>query len=254
MKKILFIFALVASVLYSHAQELENSLLWKITGNGLEKPSYLFGTIHLTCDATLSDKVKRALDNTAQLVLEVDMDDPQLQAKTMRGMRMKDGHTLKDFLNNSQLADIDSLFLKNLGMSSKMFQAVKPMMLNSMLIPTMMDCPVQSFEAELVKVSKTQNEEVKGLETIEYQLKMFDLIPYEDQAKELAKSAKDNLAKSKADITKLVAIYNQEKITEMFEMMHEDKESMMIKYKEQMFDTRNKNWIPVMQKMIRRFS
>ncbi len=238
----------MTGVFYSHAQELENSLLWEITGNGLEKPSYLFGTIHLTCDATLSDKVKRALDNTAQLVLEVDMDDPQLQVKMMQGMRMKDGHTLKDFLNNSQLADIDSLFLKNLGMSAKMFQGVKPMMLNSMLIPSMLDCPAQSFEAELVKISKAQDEEVKGLETIEYQLKMFDLIPYEDQAKELAKSAKDNLAKSKSDIAKLIAIYNQEKITEMFDFMNEDKENVMIKYQEQMFDTRNKNWIPEISK------
>lgn len=52
------------SVFTTNAQELENSLLWKISGNGLEKPSYLFGTIHITCDATLSDNVKMALDKT----------------------------------------------------------------------------------------------------------------------------------------------------------------------------------------------
>lgn len=244
MKKVLFVLTLLASVFCVQAQELENSLLWEITGKGLESPSYLFGTIHVTCDATLSEKVKTALDNTSQLVLEVDIDDPQLQVKMMQGMRMKDGHTLKDFLNNKQLADIDSLFLKNLGMSAKMFQAVKPMMLSSMLIPKMMDCPVQSFEAELVKVAKEQKEEIKGLETIEYQLNMFDIIPYEDQAKELAKSAKDNLAKSKADLAELVALYNQEKITEMLTLMNEDQENVMIKYQDQMFDTRNKNWIP----------
>jgi uncharacterized protein YbaP (TraB family) len=133
-------------------------------------------------------------------------------------------------------------------MSINMLQTVKPMMLNSMLIPKLMDCPIQSFEAELVKVAKEQKEEIKGLETIEYQLKMFDLIPYEDQAKELAKSAKDNLAKSKADLAKLVELYNQEKITGMLALMNEDQDNVMIKYQDQMFDTRNKNWIPEISK------
>jgi uncharacterized protein YbaP (TraB family) len=248
MKKILFIITLFVSVFCSQAQELEDSLLWEITGKGLENPSYIFGTIHVTCDAALSDKVKTALDNTAQLVLEIDIDDPQMQMKMMKGMRMKEGKMLKDFLNEKELADVDSLFLKNMGMSINMLQTVKPMMLNSMLIPKLMDCPIQSFEAELVKVAKEQKEEIKGLETIEYQLKMFDLIPYEDQAKELAKSAKDNLAKSKADLAKLVELYNQEKITGMLALMNEDQDNVMIKYQDQMFDTRNKNWIPEISK------
>jgi uncharacterized protein YbaP (TraB family) len=31
------------------SQNNNNTLLWKISGNGLEKPSYLFGTIHMLC-------------------------------------------------------------------------------------------------------------------------------------------------------------------------------------------------------------
>ena len=52
MKRILSL-SIVAllSLFATHAQKLENSTLWKIEGNGLEQPSYLFGTIHITCDA-----------------------------------------------------------------------------------------------------------------------------------------------------------------------------------------------------------
>ena len=61
MKKFLLML-LSALPLLCTAQQLENSLLWKITGNGLKEPSYLFGTFHITCDATLSNKVKKAMD------------------------------------------------------------------------------------------------------------------------------------------------------------------------------------------------
>ena len=41
------------------------SLLWKISGNGLDKPSYLFGTIHMLCadDAILSSNFKNIIHN-----------------------------------------------------------------------------------------------------------------------------------------------------------------------------------------------
>ena len=69
MKKITFLLAallITSSSLF--AQKLENSTLWKITGNELEEASYLFGTIHITCDATLSEQVKNALNQTSQLL------------------------------------------------------------------------------------------------------------------------------------------------------------------------------------------
>lgn len=42
----------------------EKSLVWKITGNGLKKPSYLFGTIHLIPKTTLSCRMALAWRST----------------------------------------------------------------------------------------------------------------------------------------------------------------------------------------------
>ena len=49
-----------------------DALLWQISSNGLSQPSYLFGTIHLMCpdDIQVTDAMKKALENTDQLVLE----------------------------------------------------------------------------------------------------------------------------------------------------------------------------------------
>lgn len=244
MKKLLLIVALVTSSFFGFSQELENSLLWEISGNGLEKPSYLFGTIHITCDASLSDKVKDALDKTSQLALEVDMDDPQLQLTMMQNMRMKEGKTIKNFISDEEFALVDSLFVKHVGMSIGMMQNVRPFILSAMLIPKMIDCPMESVETELMEVAKAQKEEIVGLETADSQIQIFDDIPYKDQLQELVKSAKDNLANDKENIQKMLKIYQEENITELFRFIRKDQDALISQHMDKMLDARNKNWIP----------
>ena len=55
----------------------EHTLLWKISGNGLKKPSFLFGTIHMLCeeDAVLSDSLKNIIKNVKEIYFEVDLDN-----------------------------------------------------------------------------------------------------------------------------------------------------------------------------------
>ena len=77
--------------LFANSQELEKSLLWKVSGNGLQKPSYLFGTIHATCDASLDESTLKALQETNQLYLELDMDDKSMQLQMLKYMKMNDG-------------------------------------------------------------------------------------------------------------------------------------------------------------------
>ena len=226
------------------AQELENSTLWKISGNGLDKPSYLFGTIHITCDATIETDVKKALDETTQIVLELDMDDPAMQGKMMQGMYMKDGKTIKNLVSEEDYKAIDSLFLNNMGMSVKFMENVKPFFLTATLYPKLLDCPMQSFEGELVKVAQLQNEEIKGLETVEDQIQVFEDIPYEDQVKDLVKSAKDNMAYDKSMFAKMMQIYKEENITAMLEMMNDENYTTVAEHQDKLLDIRNKNWIP----------
>ena len=225
------------------AQQLQNSTLWKISGNDLEQSSYLFGTIHITCDASLDNDVKKALDETTQLVLELDMDDPSMQANLMKGMYMKDGKTLKDLVSDEDFAAIDSLFTNQAGMSINMIQNIKPFFLTSMLYPKMIDCPMESFELELMKVTKEQNEEVYGLETIEDQLQVFETIPYEDQVADLIRMAKDNLEYDKATFADLLEVYKSEDINAMLDMMDDENNKTTAKHQDILLKNRNINWI-----------
>lgn len=77
MKKFIFLLPFLFFIHKIFSQEIKNtnSMLWRITGNGLSRPSYLFGTIHLTDKRVfqLGDSVYKALEQTDGFAAELDM-------------------------------------------------------------------------------------------------------------------------------------------------------------------------------------
>ncbi len=250
MRYVLLLFTIFIS-LFSNAQELEKSLLWKISGNGLNKPSYLFGTIHLTCDTSLDENTLNALEATEQLYLELDMDDKSIQMQMMKLMMMKDGAKLSTLLSPEDFKILDEFMKNNLNMSAKMFDSFKPFMISSMLFPKMLDCKSQSVESELMKITKEQNEEIFGLEIAEDQMKVFDEISYQDQAEELLKTVKDNLEKDKKEFQEMITIYQNKDIEGMLKLMNESDNKITSENQDILLNDRNKNWIPIMVKTMK---
>ncbi|MCW1148917.1 TraB/GumN family protein [Flavobacterium lacisediminis] len=247
----LFLLFTFFTSLFSDAQELEKSLLWKISGNGLKKPSYLYGTIHITCDASLDENTINALEATEQLYLELDMDDKSIQMKLMKLMMMKDGTKLSTLLSAEDFKMVDEFMKKNLKMSAKMFDSFKPFMISSMLFPKMLDCKSQSVESELMKITKEQNEEIFGLEKAEDQMKVFDEISYQDQADELLKTVKDDLENDKKEINEMMLIYQNKDIEGMLKMMSDSDNKITSENQDILLNNRNKNWIPIMIKTMK---
>lgn len=250
MRYLILLFTFFAS-LFLNAQELEKSLLWKISGNGLEQPSYLFGTIHATCDASLDENTLKALENTQQLFLELDMDDKNMQMEMIKHLPMKDGVKLSTLLSPEDFKIVDDFLKKNLKMSAKMFDSFKPFMLSSMLLPKMIDCPYESVEMNLMKITKEQNEEVFGLEKVEDQMKVFDEIPYQIQADELLKTAKGDLEKEKKEFNEIMVIYQNKDIEGMLKLMSESDNKISADNQDLLLNNRNKNWIPVIIEAIK---
>lgn len=80
MRKIGLVLAALACYILSHTQPsknnpVNNNLLWRISGNGLKAPSYLFGTIHLTDKKVFffGDSLYKALEQTQGFAAELDL-------------------------------------------------------------------------------------------------------------------------------------------------------------------------------------
>lgn len=246
--KQLFLFVGIFASLFANAQELEKSLLWKISGKGLKSPSYLFGTIHATCDATLDANTLKALDETKQLFLEIDMDDKAMPMQMMKYMKMNDDEKLSTLLSAEDFEIVDVFLKENMKMSAKMFDTFKPFMVSAMLMPKLLDCKYASVESELMRVTKEQNEEVYGLEKVEEQMKVFDAIPYQTQADELLKTAKNGLEKDKVEFQKMMETYKSGDIEAMLVMMDDSDNKITSENKDVLLNNRNKNWVPLIIK------
>lgn len=238
------IFLAITTVLIStfgYGQKLDNALLWKISGNGLSQPSYLFGTMHITCDATLEKNVLAALDATGQLYLEVKMDDPGLEAKMMEGAMMRDGQKMSKLAPPEDFEAVNKFLNENLGMPATLLDAFKPGLVAMMILPKTLDCPVESVEMNLMTVSTQQGEEIFGLESIEHQLAIFDAIPYKEQMDELVKMAKEGLGEQIKANRELLDIYKSKNLKAISDYIAKEDE---IAHSDIMLDDRNKTWIP----------
>jgi uncharacterized protein len=248
MTRIILLFTMIAISYIAKAQDLENTLLWKVSGKNIETPSYLYGTMHVVCEVNFDEDVNKALEETTQMYLELDMDEPNFQMEMMKLMMMKDGTTLKSLLSVEDQKTLNEFLIENLGYDLSLLNNLKPFFISSMLYPKIIDCDMKAVDLELMAISKKQNEAIFGLELVQEQMKIFDDIDYKVQLDELMKSVKDNLKNDKVEMKELQEIYKSENISKMLEVMLSSDNKLMSDYNDVMLTNRNKNWIPIIEK------
>ena len=221
-----------------------NTLLWEVSGNGLQQNSYLFGTFHLMCkgDILLSDELKKALTNAGSVYMELDMDDPSVMMGGLLMINMKGGKKLKDFYTEEEYNKLNNFFKDSLHTSLSFLQSTKPYFLVAMLYPKMMPCKtVSGVEEELMKLAKANQKQINGLETMQFQASVFDSIPYEEQAKELLKSI-DSLNEYAKYFDTMVQVYKSQQLGAMQDLFNKS-EFGMEEHQDVLLDNRNKNWV-----------
>jgi len=233
---------------------LPQALLWKIEGNGIKEPSYLFGTIHMIEkeDYFLPTGFDEAFEKCDQVVFEIDMDDMTDMSSVMSLLSdivMKDGVTLQKLLSAAEYKEVSKYF-ESMGLPMFLLNKVKPMFLSMLaevnMDPTEMQSDeIVSYEMNIYDKANAEQKEVGGLETMAYQMSLFDSIPYKDQAKMLLEAVRSTSTDS-GSFDKTAELYKQQNIEGMISMMTEDEESGVAGYEDLLLNNRNNNWIPVM--------
>ncbi len=254
-------FALVLRVIAqpaaSHAPTAEeNSLLWEINGKNLPQPSYLFGTIHMIGkkDFVLTDATKAALDKTKRVTFEInmaEMNDFSVLMPLMMKAFMANGKTLRDLVSEEDYQLVKAHF-EEIGLPMMMLERIKPMFLSAMgsgdLSEMQSNGETVSYEIEIMKIAQNQKKEIAGLETAEFQMSMFDSIPYEVQAQMLVESIKSDKGDSDDQFDEMVQLYKQQNLVGLQKMLESNSETKQ--YEDLLLVKRNQNWIPVMAEMM----
>lgn len=232
-------------------QPFEPALLWEVTGKTLDQPSYVFGTIHIIGkeEYFLPDGFSEALSASDEVVFEIDIEDMMdlsAQMDLMTKAFMSDGQTIKDLLTVTEYEELKAYF-DDMGIPLFFLERLKPMFLT---VLTSMDGNLEdmqasstSYEFEILAKAKDKNKEIGGLETIEFQIGLFDSIPYKEQAQMLMESIRSQDSDSQ-QFDEMVRLYKSQNIEAMVTTIGGDE--TLSKYEALLLDKRNENWIPTM--------
>lgn len=221
-----------------------NTLLWQISGNGLQSPSYLFGTFHLLCkdDIHFSETLKQAITNSKEVYLELDLDDPATLMGGLMLMNMNGGKKLKDLYTEAEYKRLSTFFKDSLKTPIGLFQQMKPQFLAALLYPKMMPCNTSgSVEESIMQLAKAGGKPIRGLETMAFQASVFDSIPYEKQAEELLHTI-DSMEQARTYFGLMLTAYKEQRLDKI-ENIIDDPEFGSTENQDLLLDNRNKNWV-----------
>jgi uncharacterized protein len=236
------LFVAGCATLKQPANTLDESLLWKIEGKDLETPSYLYGTIHVISqnDFFLNDATKTAFDESQEIVLELDMDDPQMGLEMMQLAGMKDGQTLDKLLDQKDYRQLDSLVQKNMGMGIAMFNNWQPILAFSLIVQEFIEGEMASYELSFVQMAQEAGKEITGLETVAEQIAAMGNISYQAQADYLAEQL-DDLEDNRKLFREMVDLYKEQKIAALETYIVES--SGGDAFAEHLLKDRNEKWV-----------
>lgn len=226
------------------------SLLWQVSGNGLTKPSYLFGTIHIIGgeDFVIGSNVEKKLSKAGTLVLEMDMKNINPVSIATVSL-LPDNKTVKDYLDPDDYELLKSYFVDTMQLSPAVFNnayaRMKPFFLQQMLYVRYLGENVESYELSFTRIAEDYGIEVSGLETLEQQLRFMDEIPMDQQLEGLVRSIRDFKTETET-FEDLIEAYKKQDVDELFKLVtgHQDMKDIT----NTLLDERNADWIPKLEK------
>lgn len=259
MKKIISLLILALFVITS----AQAQLLYRVSGNGLQKESYLVGTYHLA-DGSYVDSIpgaRAALNSVEQVYGELSMADtfqPDSVAMLQSKMMLPGDQTLKTVLSPEQFERLDAYYERLVGirLSNPMIypsvEKISPKGIQTSLQLTyiiakkkMMFNPQNAIDSYFQAAALQAGKQVGGLESIYFQANVLFSDPIERQVQQLMCNI-DNFDYYENATDRLTEAYYKQDINELLAIMEEklgnacdstpDEDATLI-------DNRNHNWM-----------
>lgn len=262
----------ITALLLLSCTSLRAQLLYRISGNGLERPSYIIGTHHLV-DASFTAQIAglpEALQHTDQVygeVLMADMTHPDSLAKVQAHSLLPDGKTLRDVLTADQFARLDRCCHDLLGVklsSEQLFAALgrmTPSSLSSYLTVMLYlqnhpgELNIQNtidswFQAEATR----QGKPVGGFESLTYQMQLLMQDGSLDEQVRSLMCLVDNIDLSVMMLNDVTESYRNQDLTALtaaMDMLSEDDCGATDRENESLLYGRNERWVRQMPAIMR---
>ena len=207
---------------------------------------YLFGSVHILKPGLgwFDDGVKTAFDSSDQLVLEL-VEPPAAEVQALFGKFAMDqqGKTLRSKMNDADRAVYEAAMGK-LGIPAPAFDPFDPWAAAVTLSLVAMQKsgfdPNSGVEKQLTAAANVSKKPIAGLETMEFQLGVFDTLPEAEQIAFLIETAKtiDDVGST---TDKMVAMWASADTESLAQLMNEGLTSRTLY--DALLTNRNANWV-----------
>ncbi|MBQ3579742.1 MAG: TraB/GumN family protein [Bacteroidales bacterium] len=263
MKKIFFA-VIVMTFALSAAQA---QLLYKISGNGLEKPSYIVGTYHLA-PAEFAEKIPgltAAFESCDQVYGEIDMREtskPEKQLALQQQQMLPDGKTLTSLLTGEQLNKLNAIMrdlfgkdLNNEAFAAQMNRLSPAMISNTIILytyakdnPNLLMDQSKLLDGHLQVMAAERGMAVKGFETADFQAEALFGKPLEQQVNDLMCMV-DHYQETVDMAEFITEAYFSQDLDQLQDLTEEESESECggsPEDSEKLIYDRNSNWVKAM--------
>ncbi len=222
-------------------------LLWEVSGNGLTRPSYLYGTIHLVKkkDFKVSPEINEKLSASEQLIMEMDLDFGMSEMLEMaKKMMLPKGKTIEDYCTPQEYARLRKYCMDTVGMKESKFlgySKMTPFFFSSILLKEQLG-DVEAYEEYFKDKAKKSKKPIVGLETLEEQMNTVDAMSIEDQKNMLFEALGSELT----EFEKMYAMYEKQNLEGLYSYIQEESKSTP-DFERDFLVKRNQKWIPLIK-------
>lgn len=227
-----------------------NSLLYQIKGKD-KKVSYLFGTIHMIPDSLyyFPGKLDKIISKSDEVILEIaNLSD---QNSAMKLMTLDSGSCF-DIFTPQQKDSVLKWGADLLGITpsqfEKGFEKRKPFTLLQLSLQKMITGKIRMVDMEIESKAQQDKIPITGLETVAYQISIFDKVPKEEMANFIMEAVR-NPNEGEEDFQKMVEYYHKQDLESLAKLILESDE--LGSSAEELLDKRNHNWIPKMEELMK---
>ncbi|MNU81487.1 TraB family protein [compost metagenome] len=228
----------------------DNSLLYQVKGKD-KKVSYLFGTIHMIPDSLyyFPGKLDKIVSKSEEVILEVaNLSD---QSSVMKLLILDSGSCF-DIFTPQQKDSVINWGASLLGIKpeqfEKGFEKRKAFTLLQLSFQKMISGKIKMVDMEIESKAQRNKIPVSGLETIEYQLSIFDKMPSSEMA-EMIMDLIRNPNEAEETFQKLVQSYHKQDLESLAKLILES--DQLGSSADELLDKRNQNWIPKMEALMK---
>jgi uncharacterized protein YbaP (TraB family) len=229
----------------AQTKKAENSLLWEISGNGLKKTSYLFGTYHFAGKDFIDtmEVLQSKLNHADAIVGELVIDSTV--AMKLGGYMLMKNNFLDKLLSAEEYQTVANYLKKIGGYDIKLFNSMNPaavqVIILQLIAPKTFTANNPALDQFFQDYSKTTNKKLFGLETVEDQAYVLFGNSLERQKQLLLKSIK-NEEENKRDSQKLYDNYIAQNLDEL-EKLFVKSDDYSQEELDKLLKNRNQKWL-----------